>query len=136
MLLFEMLASYPPFYDEDPMKIYVAIMNGVGRVKFPSYLSGEAVSAVKAFLCSDVAEREANVAEIRKHAWFADFDWLKLRRKEMAAPIVPEIKSERDRSNFERVHSKQDQDELEMERREKEEAESYVDDGSGWDLHF
>ena len=28
ILIYEMLASYPPFYDEDPMKTYAKIMHG------------------------------------------------------------------------------------------------------------
>eukprot|EP00463_Aulacantha_scolymantha_P001639 TRINITY_DN2264_c0_g1_i1.p1 TRINITY_DN2264_c0_g1~~TRINITY_DN2264_c0_g1_i1.p1 ORF type:complete len:80 (-),score=7.83 TRINITY_DN2264_c0_g1_i1:279-518(-) len=43
-----MLASYPPFYDEDPMKTYAKIMHG--SITFPSHFSKDAVSLVKKLL--------------------------------------------------------------------------------------
>ena len=43
-----MLASYPPFYDEDPMKTYAKIMQGT--INFPSHFSKEAVSLIKKLL--------------------------------------------------------------------------------------
>lgn len=29
--------------------------------------------------------------EIKQHPWFKDFDWDKLRRKEMNAPFIPNV---------------------------------------------
>jgi serine/threonine protein kinase len=37
VFIFEMLASYPPFFDEDPMKTYAKIMHGT--ISFPSHFS-------------------------------------------------------------------------------------------------
>eukprot|EP00478_Filoreta_tenera_P002413 GABV01002498.1.p1 GENE.GABV01002498.1~~GABV01002498.1.p1 ORF type:complete len:108 (+),score=30.21 GABV01002498.1:256-579(+) len=37
ILIYEMLASYPPFYDEDPMKIYAKIIHG--NIQFPKHFS-------------------------------------------------------------------------------------------------
>jgi serine/threonine protein kinase len=51
VLVYEMLASYPPFYDEDPMKTYAKIMHG--KIKYPSHFSKEAVSIVKKLVGSE-----------------------------------------------------------------------------------
>ncbi len=40
VLIYEMLASYPPFYDEDPMKTYAKIMHGT--VAYPKHFSADA----------------------------------------------------------------------------------------------
>ena len=48
VLLFEMLASYPPFYDEDPMKTYAKIM--YGKVTYPKHFSQDAVTVIMGFL--------------------------------------------------------------------------------------
>jgi serine/threonine protein kinase len=48
IFIYEMLASYPPFYDEDPMKTYAKIMQGT--INFPSHFSKEAVSIIKKLL--------------------------------------------------------------------------------------
>merc|ERR1719359_2157704 len=48
ILCYEMLASYPPFFDEDPMKTYAKIMHG--NISFPRHFSKEAVSLIKKFL--------------------------------------------------------------------------------------
>ncbi len=39
ILIFEMLASYPPFYDEDPMRTYAKIK--AGEVAYPIHFSKE-----------------------------------------------------------------------------------------------
>ncbi len=50
-----MLASYPPFYDEDPMKTYAKIMHGA--VAYPSHFSKEAVSLIKKLLQHKATKR-------------------------------------------------------------------------------
>ena len=37
---------------------------------------------------------------IKKHKWFAGFDWAALEEGKMAAPFVPELKTPFDTSNF------------------------------------
>ena len=48
IFVFEMLASYPPFYDEDPMRTYSKIMDGV--IQFPAHFSKEALSLIKKYV--------------------------------------------------------------------------------------
>lgn len=137
VLLFEMLASYPPFYHEDPMKTYAKIM--YGKLSYPKYFSDEVVDAIKAFLCLDAEKRMGTIEgggidRIKQHEWFKEFEWELLVEGEMEAPIIPTIRNEQDRSNFQPAqHKEGDEEEL---RQERKDAEEYVDDGSGWDKHF
>jgi serine/threonine protein kinase len=41
IFIYEMIASFPPFFDEDPMKTYTKIIKG--DVNFPSHFSKEAI---------------------------------------------------------------------------------------------
>lgn len=51
MLVFEMLAGYPPFYDDNPLGIYQKIMDGY--YEFPPHVEPKARDLVKSFLCAD-----------------------------------------------------------------------------------
>merc|ERR1719195_576598 len=48
ILLYEMTASFPPFYDEQPINTYRKIIKG--KVKFPRYFSEEVKEIVKGLL--------------------------------------------------------------------------------------
>ncbi len=48
VLVFEMLAGYPPFYDDNPMGIYQKIMDGY--YEFPPHVEPKARDLVKSFL--------------------------------------------------------------------------------------
>ena len=51
VLIFEMLAGYPPFYDDNPLGIYQKIMDGY--YEFPPHVEPKARDLVKSFLCAD-----------------------------------------------------------------------------------
>jgi len=126
VFIYEMIASYPPFYDEDPMKTYQKIM--LGTVNFPSHFSKEAVSLIKKLLQHKPAKRlgtlKGGAADIKTHPWFEKFDFNALLQKKIKPPILPKIKSNIDLSNFEDA------------KHEKVEIEPYHDDGSNWDRDF
>ena len=127
IFIYEMLASYPPFYDEDPMKTYAKIMHGA--VNYPSHFSKEAVSLIKKLLQHKPTKRlgvvKGGASEIKKHPWFRGFDWDALVARKVRPPIVPKIKHNKDLSNFDDYSSA-----------EIGEVEPYVDDGSKWDDEF
>ncbi|WWC62130.1 uncharacterized protein I303_104721 [Kwoniella dejecticola CBS 10117] len=85
VLIFEMLAGYPPFFTEDgnPMKLYE-----------------------KNLLVGDLTKRYGNLragsSDIFAHGWFSEVDWDKLYRREIPAPYVPKIEGEGDASQFDR----------------------------------
>jgi len=125
IFIYEMLASYPPFYDEDPMKTYAKIMQGT--INFPSHFSKEAVSLIKKLLQHKPTKRlgvvNGGAAEIKKHPWFKNFDWDALIQRKLKPTIVPKIKNQLDTSNFDDYP-----DDVNI--------EPYQDDGSNWDAEF
>jgi len=58
VLIFEMLAGYPPFYDDNPLGIYHKIMDGY--YEFPPHIEPKARDLVKSFLCADTSVRLGN----------------------------------------------------------------------------
>ena len=97
-----MLASYPPFYDEDPMRTYAKIMHG--HIAFPKHFSADAQDLIRKLLHPKPSKRlgaiNGGASLVKQHPWFADFDWKKLEARELPAPIKPSIKSPEDLSNF------------------------------------
>ncbi|OCF74469.1 AGC/PKA protein kinase [Kwoniella mangroviensis CBS 8886] len=106
VLIFEMLAGYPPFFTEDgnPMKLYEKII--AGKVRYPSYFDPLAKELLKNLLVGDLTKRYGNLragsSDIFAHGWFAEVDWDKLYRREIPAPYVPKIEGEGDASQFDR----------------------------------
>ncbi|WVQ99549.1 hypothetical protein IAU59_006685 [Kwoniella sp. CBS 9459] len=106
VLIFEMLAGYPPFFTEDgnPMKLYEKII--AGKVRYPTYFDPLAKELLKNLLVGDLTKRYGNLragsSDIFAHGWFAEVDWDKLYRREIPAPYVPKIEGEGDASQFDR----------------------------------
>jgi len=103
ILTFEMLASYPPFYDEDPMKTYAKIMQGT--VEYPKNFSPQACDLIRSFLNRKPTKRlgiaKGGVERIIEHNWFHRFQWEGLYDKEIEPPYKPSIRNSQDLSNFE-----------------------------------
>jgi len=104
ILVYEMLAGYPPFYDEDPLGIYQKILEG--KIKFPWHFDRHSKDLIKKLLTADLTKRIGNLKggadDIKKHKWFAGLDWDQLLKREIPAPIVPAVKSKDDTSNFDK----------------------------------
>jgi len=127
ILLFEMLASYPPFYDEhDQMKTYQKIVNN--PVQCPHYFSKTAADLVGKLLHKNASKRlgvvKGGVDNIKNHKFFKGFDWQGLEARRLTAPILPIVKNSGDLSNFPPDDDDDGYD------------KPYVDDGSGWDDDF
>ncbi|WWD19493.1 hypothetical protein CI109_103954 [Kwoniella shandongensis] len=104
ILAFEMLAGYPPFFDDHPLGIYEKILRG--DVAFPSHIDPYAKDLIRGLLTADRSKRLGNLRggarDVMTHAWFAGVDWRSLERKEIGAPIVPRVASMGDSQNFQR----------------------------------
>ena len=102
VLIYEMLAGFPPFYDEDQMRLYERILEG--RLRWPSYFDPAAKDLIKRLLSPDLTKRYGNLksgsADIKKHKWFSEIDWKKLAEVKVKAPYIPPFSSEGDASNF------------------------------------
>jgi len=103
ILIYEMLTGEPPFVDDDPMGIYQKILGN--KLSFPKGFEKSAKSLTKKFLTADLTKRygclKNGSLDIKKSKWFANMDWNRLQRKELVAPIIPEVSSDTDTSNFE-----------------------------------
>lgn len=103
ILIYEMLAGYPPFYDDDPLGIYQKILEG--KIKYPWHLDRHAKSLVKGLLTADLTKRlgslKAGAEDVKKHKWLQNTDFEKLFEMKLEAPIKPDWKSVDDTSQFE-----------------------------------
>ena len=59
ILMYEMLAGYPPFYDEDPLGIYQKILEG--KIKFPWHFDRHSKDLIKKLLTADLTKRLGNL---------------------------------------------------------------------------
>lgn len=105
ILIFEMIAGEPPFCDEEPMGIYQKIL--AGKINFPKFIDKHAKSLVKSLLVADLSKRYGNLKagpdDIIKSKWFASITFEKLYAQSIPAPYKPEMKDERDTSNFDPI---------------------------------
>jgi len=103
ILVFEMLAGYPPFYDENPFGIYEKIL--LGRIAFPSHIDSSARDLIKKLLASDRTRRLGNLkdgaVDVKKHRFFKGIDWEALNKRKLTPPIQPNVQHPGDTSNFE-----------------------------------
>eukprot|EP00128_Syssomonas_multiformis_P003931 Colp12_sorted_trinity150504_noHs@3396 len=102
ILVFEMLAGYPPFYADQPIEIYEKII--AGRITFPSHFSPEGKDIVRNLLQTDITKRYGNlkngVNDIKNHPWFASLDLTGIYNRSIAAPFIPKCSGPGDMSNF------------------------------------
>ena len=89
VLVFEMLAGYPPFYDDNPMGIYQKIMDGY--YEFPPHVEPKARDLVKSFLCADRSLRLgfARVSEPSPIAILTTFERVEWSRRSQTTQVVP-----------------------------------------------
>jgi|EP00927_Polykrikos_kofoidii_P067026 protein kinase A/protein kinase X len=104
ILIFEMLAGYPPFYDENPFGIYQKVL--AGRIDFPRHFDVKAKDLIKRLLTHDRAKRfgclKHGADDIKKHKWYKGMDWDCLINRMVRPPFVPGVKGSDDTSMFDR----------------------------------
>lgn len=108
-LVYEMLVGVPPFYSEDVQAMYRKILNDpvdVNAIKEKDP-NPAAADLIQRLLERDVSKRLVEPAELRAHPYFADIDWDKLRRLEIAPPFVPEVKGADDTSQIDPSFTRQ-----------------------------
>ncbi|KAG5189687.1 camp-dependent protein kinase catalytic subunit [Tribonema minus] len=103
ILIFECLAGYPPFYDDNPVQIYQKILSG--RFDMPRSFNSDAKDIVKQLLTEDRTKRlgctRGGAASVQEHRWFAPLDWAAVRNMKHEAPFLPRVSGNGDTSNFE-----------------------------------
>ncbi|MES1916214.1 MAG: hypothetical protein MHM6MM_008054 [Cercozoa sp. M6MM] len=102
ILLYEMLCGFPPFYDENPFKIYEKIVKGT--FKYPKHVDSSSRDLINKLLRADVTRRlgcgRGGVDEIKKHKFFKGIDWQS--HHTWLPPNIPQITGPDDTRCFER----------------------------------
>mmetsp|Transcript_119537 Transcript_119537/g.234958 ORF Transcript_119537/g.234958 Transcript_119537/m.234958 type:complete len:366 (-) Transcript_119537:252-1349(-) len=104
ILMFEMLAGYPPFYDENPFGIYQKVL--AGRIEWPRHFDVKAKDLIKRLLTQDRAKRfgclKNGAEDIQKHKWYKGMDWEALQNRQVKPSFIPAVKAADDTSMFDR----------------------------------
>eukprot|EP00092_Neocalanus_flemingeri_P074281 GFUD01091811.1.p1 GENE.GFUD01091811.1~~GFUD01091811.1.p1 ORF type:complete len:354 (+),score=80.57 GFUD01091811.1:85-1062(+) len=102
ILIYEMLAGYPPFLDDNPFGIYEKIV--AGKIEWPQQVDGVAKDLIKKLLEPDRTKRlgsmKMGAEDVKNHKFFQCLDWASVHHKQLTPPIVPNVKSESDTRNF------------------------------------
>ncbi|KAL5290242.1 PRKX family protein [Megaselia abdita] len=102
VLIYEMLVGYPPFYDDNPFGIYEKILSG--KIDWPRQMDPIAKDLVKKLLVLDRTKRLGNMKngadDIKRHRWFKHLNWSDVINKKLTPPIIPQVTSDGDTSNF------------------------------------
>lgn len=111
ILIYEMIAGHPPFYDKTPFGTYEKIL--AGRLEFDaSKFDAISIDIIRRLLVADPAMRLGNLRggaqDIRLHPWFAGVDWNGLFKKTIQAPIQPRVTHPGDTMNFD-IYEEEDQ---------------------------
>ncbi|CAI9116362.1 OLC1v1017484C1 [Oldenlandia corymbosa var. corymbosa] len=101
ILLYEMLVGKLPFEGRDRREVREKIVNGT--IRFPRYLTSDAISLLTGLLTRDVELRLGRKGgeEVKKHKWFSFIDWEKLEAKEIRPSFVPKGDGKLCTTNFE-----------------------------------
>jgi len=102
ILIYEMLAGYPPFYDDNPFCIYEKIL--AGKLEWPQHVETTAKDLIKKLLVQDRTKRlgnmKAGAEDVKKHRWFKLIDWEEVYYKQLKPPLVPMTSFDGDTRNF------------------------------------
>uniref|UniRef100_A0A8C7YC50 Rho-associated protein kinase n=1 Tax=Oryzias sinensis TaxID=183150 RepID=A0A8C7YC50_9TELE len=114
VFLFEMLVGDTPFYADSLVGTYSKIMNHKNALTFPddSDISNDAKNLICAFLTDrEVRLGRNGVDEIKRHPFFKNDQWTWENIRDTAAPVVPELSSDTDTSNFDDIEEDRGEEE-------------------------
>ena len=102
ILIFEMLAGYPPFFDDNPFGIYEKILSG--KIDWPRQVEPLAKDLIKKLLVQDRTKRLGNMKngaeDVKRHRYFKNIDWEDVFYKKTKPPIVPNVSYDGDPRNY------------------------------------
>jgi len=94
ILIYEMLASYTPFADEDNSRLFSNILEA--ELRFPDHFSDSARHIISALLDRRPARRlgvgKGGFERLCRAPWFASFDWESLINLTMRPPLTFPVK--------------------------------------------
>ncbi|MEE6476822.1 hypothetical protein FKM82_011230 [Ascaphus truei] len=106
VFLFEMLVGDTPFYADSLVGTYSKIMDHKNSLNFPEDV--EISKNAKNLICAFLTDREVRlgrngIEEIKQHPFFKNDQWNWESIRDTAAPVVPELSSDVDSSNFDEI---------------------------------
>ncbi|XP_072354890.1 rho-associated protein kinase 2-like [Scyliorhinus torazame] len=106
VFLYEMLVGDTPFYADSLVGTYSKIMDHKNSLNFPDDV--EISKHAKDLICAFLTDREVRlgrngVEEIKRHPFFKNDQWTWDNIRDAAAPVVPELSSDIDTSNFDEI---------------------------------
>ncbi|KAF7710791.1 rho-associated protein kinase 2 isoform X4 [Silurus meridionalis] len=106
VFIFEMLVGDTPFYADSLVGTYSKIMDHKNSLNFPDDV--EISKEAKNIICAFLTDREVRlgrngVEEIKRHPFFKNDQWTFETIRDTVAPVVPELSSDIDTSNFDDI---------------------------------
>ncbi|MCJ1286867.1 serine/threonine protein kinase, AGC [Xylographa opegraphella] len=102
ILIYEFLVGQPPFWDQNPLKIYSKIVDG--KIPYPQGMLPEARDLIAGLCTVNPANRLGNISggsqRVKDHPFFRGIDWDALYYRRMKGPIIPKLAHAADASNF------------------------------------
>lgn len=102
VLIFEMLAGFPPFYNNDQFVTYQKILSG--KIEYPRHFDYAVKQLLRKLLNTDQAQRLGSARhggdEIKREPWFVSVSWTDLYDRKVEPPFKPVISSPGDTTNF------------------------------------
>lgn len=125
ILVYEMLIGQPPFWDQNPMRIYEQIVQGHIRFPVPSQASHggrpslhvprQARDFILALCKTDPSERLGHIAggskRVIAHHFFDGVNWDEIYYRKRRGPIIPRVEWEGDAGNFDEYPDPPEDDE-------------------------
>lgn len=103
ILIYEFLVGQPPFWDQNPMRIYEQIVDG--RLRFPPSMPAAAQNIVSLLCKTNPTERLGYIsggsARVKAHPFFQNVAWDDLFYHRVKGPIIPRVSHPADTGNFE-----------------------------------
>ncbi|XP_028852695.1 rho-associated protein kinase 2 isoform X4 [Denticeps clupeoides] len=106
VFIYEMLVGDTPFYADSLVGTYSKIMDHKNSLNFPDDV--EISKEAKGLICAFLTDREVRlgrngVEEIKRHPFFKNDQWTFDTIRDTVAPVVPELSSDIDTSNFDEI---------------------------------
>ncbi|XP_053200886.1 cGMP-dependent protein kinase, isozyme 1-like isoform X2 [Panonychus citri] len=105
ILLYELITGVPPFQSSDPLKTYNIILRGFDDFYFDKKLfSTNCINLIRRLCrespCERIGVQKNGIADLKKHKFFAGFDWDALVNRAIKPPIVPILSGPTDTRYF------------------------------------
>ncbi|PLN75615.1 putative camp-dependent protein kinase catalytic subunit [Aspergillus taichungensis] len=103
ILIYEFLVGQPPFWDQNPMRIYEQIVEG--HIRYPQGMGGAAQNIISLLCKTNPTERLGYISggssRVKAHPFFEGINWDDLFHRRTKGPILPRVDHPADTGNFE-----------------------------------